>query len=183
VALLALWLLAGLGWALLGAAPAAAQDEVPAAGPPLSLSGRLLAQGHRVTPAEAIYLDADEQVTEQYVRLLVVVQEISRAAPTAEGWRPTILAYLDAMGQLDPAQAPVPPPEGLGAVHAHAVAHRAQLGTAAAEWRAAIQADDPTWLLRGNDAYAAAERARLAWHQALWEHYTGEPAPNALPRE
>jgi hypothetical protein len=156
---------------------------VPAAGPPLSLSGRLLAQGHAVSPAEATYLDADEQVTEQYVRLLVVVQELSRALPTAEGWRPTILAYLEALAQLDPAQAPVPPPAELRDVHAQAVAYRAHLGRAAAAWLAAIQADDPAWLLRGNDAYAAAERARLTWYQALWEHYTGESAPNALPRE
>jgi hypothetical protein len=162
---------------------AAAQDEVPAAGPPLSLSGRLIAQGHPVTPAEAVYLDADEQVTEQYVRLLVIVQELSRTLPTAEGWRPTILAYLEAMTRLDPAEAPVPPPENLRAIHDQAVAYRAHLGTAAAEWLAAVQADDPTWLLRGSDPYAAAERARLTWYQALWEHYTGEAAPNALPRE
>jgi hypothetical protein len=181
-ALIALSLLVGVGWGALGALPAAAQeDEVPAAGPPLSLSGRLLAQGHPVTPAEAVYLDADEQVTEQYVRLLVVVQELSRMLPTTDGWRPAMLTNLQAMAALDPALAPVPPPEELDAVHAQAVAYRAHLGTAAAQWRDAIQADDPIWLLRGNDEFAAAERARLAWYQALYEHYTGEPAPNALP--
>jgi hypothetical protein len=176
-------LLAALGAGLLAAMPAAGQDEVPPAGPPLSLSGRLLAQGHAVTPAEALYLDADEQVTEQYVRLLVVVQELSRMLPTTEGWRPALLANLRAMAALDPAQAPVPPPEGLSDVHAASVAYREHLGVAAAEWLAAVQAEDPTWLLRGNDEYAAAERARLVWYQALWEHYTGEPAPNALPRK
>ncbi|HZR99966.1 MAG TPA: hypothetical protein VFE37_14735 [Chloroflexota bacterium] len=178
-----LGLLAVCGWGLVGAPLAASQDEVPAAGPPLSLSGRLLAQGHAVTPAEAVYLDADEQVTEQYVRLLVVVQELSRMLPTTEGWRPALMANLQAMADLDPAEAPVPPPEGLEAVHAASVGYRAHLGAAASEWLAAVRADDPTWLLRGNDEYAAAERARLAWYQALWEHYTGEPAPNPLPAQ
>jgi hypothetical protein len=174
------WLLAGLAWGVL-AAPAAGQDDVPAAGPPLSLSGRLLAQGHPVSPAEAVYLDADEQVTEQYVRLLVVVQELSRMPPSTEGWRPALLANLQAMAALDPAKAPVAPPAELDAVHAEAVAYRGHLGRAAGAWQAALRADDPAWLQRGTDEYAAAEAARLAWYQALWVYYTGEPAPNALP--
>jgi hypothetical protein len=134
--LLAAGLLAGLWWGAL-ATPAAGQDEVPSAGPPRSLSGRLLAQGHAVTPAEAVYLDTDEQVTEQYVRLLVVVQELASMPPTAEGWQTALVTYLRALADLDPAQAPVPPPDTLGAVHARSVAYREHLATAAREWLAA----------------------------------------------
>ncbi|HLH23955.1 MAG TPA: hypothetical protein VK066_15635 [Chloroflexota bacterium] len=176
-------LVIGLAWGALGAPPAVGQDDVPAAGPPLSLSGRLRAQGHDVAPDEAVYLDADEEVTEQYVRLLVVVQDLSQMLPTTEGWRPALIANLQAMAQLEPTLAPVPPPEGLRDVHAQSVAYREHLGKAADAWLAAVQADDPTWLLRGTDEYAAAEQARLAWYQALYEYYTGEPAPNALPRQ
>src|SRR5262245_52043409 len=104
-ALLVVGLLVALGW---GAAPAAGQDEVPTAGPPQSLSGRLISQGHAVTPDEASYLDADEQVTEQYTRLLVVVQELARMNPTAPNWRTATITYLQAMANLDPDQAPVP---------------------------------------------------------------------------
>ena len=170
-------LLVGLGWAVLGAAPAASQDEMPPAGPPLSLSGRLRAQGHAVTPDEAVYLDTDEQVTEQYVRLLVVVQELSGMRTSDPDWRPAMVAYLRAMADLDPAQAPVAPPEGLRAVHAQAVAYREQLGEAARQWLFAVQGADPAWLAHGNAAYGAAESARLGWQRALWEYYTGEPAP------
>ncbi|HEY7067216.1 MAG TPA: hypothetical protein VII06_37485 [Chloroflexota bacterium] len=177
-ALLIVALLVALGG---GAAPAAGQDEVPAAGPPQSLSARLISQGHDVTPDEAVYLDADEQVTEQYVRLLVVVEELARMNPTAPNWRTAIVTYLQAMTDLDPAEAPVPPPDSLAEIHARSVAYRAELGTAAQAWLDGVEVDDPTWLLRGNDAYAAAERARLQWYQALYEYYTGEPAPNALP--
>ena len=172
-ALLGAWLTA---WGALGAAPAVAQSEVPTAGPPLSLSGRLQAQGHSVTPAEATYLDADEQVTEQYVRLLVVVQEIAGMPPSAAGWRQALETYLGAMADLDPTQAPVPPPDTLRTLHAQVVAYREALGTAARQWLAAVRAGNPAWVARGNDAYAAAERARFDWHQALREHYTGEPA-------
>lgn len=193
-ALLAAVLLVVLGASLVGAAPATAQaprptpdpaypvpsarpEEVLPAGPPLSLSARLRAQGHPVAPAEAVYLDADEQITEQYVRLLVVVQELAAMPPTTPEWRRALVAYLQAMADLDPAAAPVPPPDGLRAVHEHAVAYREELGTAARRWLAAIEANDPAWLLQGADAYGAAEQARLAWQKALWEYYVGEPAP------
>ncbi len=163
--------------ALIVASPVVAQDAVPPAGPPVSLSGRLLAQGHPVTPAEAVYLDADEQVTEQYVRLLVVIQELAGMAPTAPGWRQAMTTYLQALADLDPTQAPVAPPDSLAPVHAQAVDHRAQLGASARAWLVGVQAGDSGWVARGAEAYGAAESARLAWQRALWEHYVGAPAP------
>ena len=93
------------------------------------------------------------------------------------GWRGAMISYLEALAALDPAEAPVPPPATMAAVHAQAVAYRAQLGRAAQQWLAAVQTEDPAWVTRGADAYAAAEQARLAWYKALWERYTGEPAP------
>jgi hypothetical protein len=176
-AVLGVLLVVGVAWGAPGTPPAAGQADVPAAGPPLSLSGRLQTQGYEVSPAEATYLDADEQVTEQYVRLLVVVQEIAGMPPTAEGWQRAMETYLRAMADLDPDQAPVPPPDGLAPLHARVVAYREALGTAAQQWLGAVRAGDPAWLARGNDAYAAAERARFEWHQALREYYTGEPSP------
>ena len=74
------------GALLLGAtAPALGQEDVPQAGPPLSVSQRLQAQGHSVAPAEAAYLDADEQVTDEFVRLLAYVQMVMNVPSTTDG--------------------------------------------------------------------------------------------------
>ncbi len=172
VALLGALLLLGVG-----PFPAASQEEVPAAGPPLSLSQRLTAQGHTVAPDEAAYLDADEQVTEDFVRLLAYVQMMMTVPPSTEGWRESLGNFLEAMVVLDPERTPVPPPESLAEVHADAVAYRAHLSSAALEWLHGVEASDPAWMQRGMDEYGAAEQARLAWYKALYERYTGEPAP------
>jgi hypothetical protein len=160
-----------------GALPSAGQEEVPAAGPPLSLSQRLTAQGHTVEPAEAAYLDADEQVTEEFVRLLAYVQMMMGIPPNTEGWRETMVNFLEPMVLLDPERTPVPPPDSLGTVHASSVAYRVHLSAASLEWLHGVEANDPAWMERGLREYGAAEQARLAWHKALYERYTGEPAP------
>jgi len=181
-----------LGWRT--AALAAAQEEtVPPAGPPLSVSARLLAQGHPVQPAEAVYLDADEQVTERYIGLLVVVDFLASMFPNAaawksataadlmppdaDDWKSAMVACLQALAALNPGETPVPPPAGLMAVHGDSVAYREHLAAAAREWLAGVEADDPAWRERGLGEYGEAERARLAWYKELWEHYTGQPAP------
>jgi hypothetical protein len=174
---LAAALLGALVLLVAGAPAAASQEEVPAAGPPLSLSQRLAAQGHAVAPAEAEYLDADEQVTEEFVRLLAYVQMMMGIPPNTEGWRETMVNFLEPMVLLDPERTPVAPPAPLAAVHAGAVAYRAHLSAAALEWLNGVEAGDPAWLQRGLSEYGAAEQARLAWHKALYERYTGEPAP------
>src|SRR5438309_11897313 len=84
-------LAASLRWAALlvgaTAAPAHGQEALPQAGAPLSLNQRLQAQGHRVTPAEAAYFDADEQVTDEFVRLLAYVQMVMSVPATTDGWQ------------------------------------------------------------------------------------------------
>jgi hypothetical protein len=174
-------LAASLTWAALlvgaTAAPAHGQEDLPQAGPPLSLSQRLQAQGHRVTPAEAAYFDADEQVTDEFVRLLAYVQMVMSVPTTTDGWQDSMVRLLEPMVVLDPERAPVPPPESLATVHAASVGYRAHLSAAALQWLRGVEDNDPAWLQRGLEEYGAAERSRLAWHKALWEYYTGEPAP------
>ena len=170
-----------LTWAVLlvgaTAAPAHGQGDVPQAGPPLSLSQRLQAQGHRVAPAEAAYFDADEQVTDEFVRLLAYVQMVMGVPATTDGWQDSMVRLLEPMVVLDPERAPVPPPESLAVVHAASVGYRSHLSAAALQWLRGVEGNDPAWLQRGLEEYGAAERARLAWHKALYEYYTGEPAP------
>jgi hypothetical protein len=159
------------------AAPAHGQEDLPQAGPPLSLSQRLQAQGHSVASAEAAYLDADEQVTDEFVRLLAYVQMVMSVPATTDGWQDSMVRLLEPMVVLDPERAPVPPPDSLAAVHAASVGYRSHLSAAALQWLGGVEANDPAWLQRGLEEYGAAERARLAWHKALYEYYTGEPAP------
>ena len=158
-------------------APTAAQEEVPAAGPPLAISQRLRAQGHTVTADEAAYLDADEQVTDEYVRLLGYVQLVMSSPANAADWRDDMVAFLEPMALLVPDRTPVPPPDTLAAVHAAAVGYHTHLGAAALQWLRAVEANDPQWVQAGLEEYGAAERARLAWQKALYERYVGEPAP------
>lgn len=160
-----------------GGAEAAPADEVPPAGPAVPMSARLHAQGYDVAAPEAAYLDADEQVTEAYLRPLTMVQVLMATPPSRPCWAEVMTLYLEMLERLDPAWAPVPPPADLQGVHAAAVAYRAHLGAAARAWLGGVRADDPAWLTRGQADYAAAERARRAWYAALWEHYAGEPPP------
>jgi hypothetical protein len=131
------------------AAPAHGQEDVPQAGAPLSVSQRLQAQGHRVAQAEAAYLDADEQVTDEFVRLLAYVQMVMAVPTTADGWQDSMVRLLEPMVVLDPERAPVPPPESLATVHAASVGYRSHLSAAALQWLGGVEASDPAWLQRG----------------------------------
>ena len=177
VVLILVPLLTGLPPGPLPAHGAAAQEEVPPAGPPVPLSQRLRAQGHPVDTAEAAYLDADEQAREEFLRLQVVVDLLASLRPDTDDWKITLLQHLGQLAALDPTRTPVAPPPTLLAVHDQSLAYRRHLGAAALQWLAGVHANDPTWLQRGAEEHANAERARLAWYKALWEHYTGQPAP------
>jgi hypothetical protein len=169
-------LLVALALQLVG--PAAAQEGASTATAPQPLSERLRAQGHAVDAVHAAYLDADERAREEFVELLVVVDVLASARPgDAEGWRFFLLDTLQLLVGLDPTHTPVEPPPGFAEVHAHSLAYRQHLHTAGRQWLAAVRDRDPAWYQRGAIEYAAAERVRLAWHKALWERYTGEPAP------
>ena len=170
----------GLGVLLLAAiaTPAAsAQDEpVPPAGPPRTVSERLRDQGQIVPDAEAAYLDADEQVQEQFLQALIFVELLSNVAPTVQDWRAAMLQALQYFASLDPDPGPAPP-IALQAVHAEAVRHRERLRAAAEAWLAGVEADDPAWRQRGAAELGAAEQARLLWHRALLERYAARAVP------
>jgi hypothetical protein len=172
VVVLAVLLLAAI------APPAAsAQDEpVPPAGPPRTVSERLREQGQIVPDAEAAYLDADEQVQEQFLQALIAVELLSNVAPTLQDWRAVMAQALRHLASLDPDPGPVPP-TALQAVHAEAVRHRERLRAAAEAWLAGVEADDPAWRQRGAADLGAAEQARLLWHRALLERYAGRAIP------
>ena len=154
-----------------------AQDDVPPATLPTSLSQRLRAQGHAVEPTEAAYLDADERLTESFVQPLVVVLAFANQPSRHDDWRLSVRQQLQQLVRLDPLRTPVIPPVALQGAHTQAVLHRHHLRAAAEAWLVALEADDPEWLQRGGAEYAAAESARIGWHRALWERYVGQPLP------
>jgi len=179
-ALLAIALLAGLFGGGAPPWPAAAQGEaVPPVTAPVPLSERLRAQGHAVDPAEAAYLDADEQVTEGFVQPLTVVLAFADAPQRLADWHATATELLRQLLRRDPLQTPVIPPPALQAVHAQAVAYRQHLRAAAEAWLAGLEAGAPDWLQWGAAEYGAAEAARAEWYRALWERYVGEPPPGS----
>jgi hypothetical protein len=152
-----------------------AQPAVPSPTAPLPLSERLRAQGHVVETAEAAYLDADERITEGFVRRLAVVLAFADAPQRVDDWRATATVLLRQMVDLDPLEAPVIPPASLQAVHRQAVAYRQHLRAAATAWLAGIEAGAPDWLQWGAEEYGAAEAARADWYRALWDRYVGQP--------
>ena len=136
--------------------------------------------GFSLDPAEASYLDADQNVQIQYVGPLF---EAFRLAGSEESGLPDsaaqeqIVAALQKIVALDPNAAPQAP-ASLARLRELAVEQRAALRRAAVGWLSALQAGDENWRQRGADDFAAARQSLGAWNQEMLMRY---PPPEQPP--
>ncbi|HLH26504.1 MAG TPA: hypothetical protein VK066_28620 [Chloroflexota bacterium] len=169
-----------LAVALLAVAPPlAAQEEgdeaVPPATPPQPLSAQIRAAGYNVTDQEAAYLDADAQFTDQFVAPMLTV-ELHAPYINDDFSRQVVLAELQQVANLDPNGNTVQPPPTLVDLDRIQVARRTAIRQAAQQWLAALQANDPNWVMAGSDAYGAARQSESDWYAALRQRLAGAPA-------
>jgi hypothetical protein len=164
---------------LAGVAPVAALQEseetVPPATAPMPLSTMLRNAGYTLSDAEARYLDADEQLTDQFVAPILTV-ELHAAFASDEFSRQVMMSQLRQVMALDPNSNAVPAPPSLGELERIAVARRAALRRAAEQWLSGLDASDPAWVNRGAEAYGAARQGEADWLTALRQRLTGAPA-------
>ncbi len=169
---------------LLGlAAPARAQqseeeEAVPPATAPVPLSTALRNAGYTLTAEEAAYLDADEEVTEQFLTPLLTV-ELHAPYVQDEYSRQIVLAELRRLAALDPTATPVAPTPTLAELHRLALARRTSLQEAARQWLEGLEANDPAWVARGAEAYGRARQAEADWYALLRQRLSasGPAAP------
>ena len=166
------------------ASPVAAQqgddEAVPPATGPLPMSAMLRNAGYAVSPEEATYLDADEQVMERFVTPLLTI-ELHAAFVNDDYSRQIVLAELRRIVALDPAATTVSPPPSLAELHRLALARRTAIRQAAQQWLEGLEASDPAWVTRGAESYGTARQAEADWYAALRQRLSGAPAPAARP--
>ena len=164
---------------LAGAGPAAGQQEgeevVPPVMPPMPLSAMLRNAGYTLTDAEARYLDADEQLTDQFVAPILTV-ELHAQFAADEFSRQVMISQLRQVTALDPGANTVPAPASMGEIERIAVTRRAALRRAAEQWLGGLEANDPAWVNRGVEAYGTARQGEADWLAALRQRLTGAPA-------
>jgi hypothetical protein len=161
-----------------GASAARAQQDdnsVPAATAPTSMSAMLRNAGYTVSADEATYLDADEQATDQFVRAMLTA-ELHAPTINDEYSRQLVLAELQRVAALDPGPVAVAVPGPLAELNRLAVARRAAIRDTAQRWLDGLNANDPTWVSRGSDAYGAARQAEADWYAAMRQVFLGRPA-------
>ncbi len=176
--LFAVFALAGL----LATAPVAqvqAQQAPDPAQGPLPMSQFLQQAGYSLSPAEASYLDADQQVQLQWV--MPLIDMFGLAGPDAglpdADTQAKIVADLQQVLALDPNAAPQAPPS-LESLRTLAVEQRQALRRAASAWLNALQAGDPDWRTSGTDDFVAAQQSLAAWNQEMFSRY---PPPEQPP--
>jgi hypothetical protein len=166
-----------LAFAVLAAAPrVAAQQEgdeaVPPATAPQPLSVQIRAAGFTVTDQEAAYLDADAQFTDQFVAPMLTV-ELHAPFVSDDFSHQVVLSQLQQVANLDPNGNTVQPPPSLAELERIQAARRASIRQAAQQWLAALQANDPNWVMAGSDAYGAARQGEADWYAALRQRLAG----------
>ncbi|HZS02976.1 MAG TPA: hypothetical protein VFE37_29975 [Chloroflexota bacterium] len=166
-----------LAMALLAAAPPLAafqgsDEQVPPATAPQPLSAQIRAAGFNITDQEAAYLDADAQFTDQFVAPMMTV-ELHAPYVSDEFSRQVILNQLQQVANLDPNGNTVPPPPSMTELERIQAARRAAIRQAAQQWLAALQANDPNWVMAGSDAYGTARQGEADWYAALRQRLAG----------
>jgi hypothetical protein len=135
--------------------------------------------GYTLTDAEAAYLDADQQIGQQYSTALL--QVVALGGPNAglpdSAIQPALVAVLQRLLALDPAATPEAP-ASLETLRSMAVEQRQATQRAASAWLAALQAGDPNWWQAGADDFAAANQALQNWQQEFAARY---PPPQGRP--
>jgi hypothetical protein len=134
---------------------------------------QLRAAGFTISGDEAAYLDADEQLTDQFVAPMLTV-ELHAPYVNDEFSRQVVLVQLRQVAALDPNGANLQAPPTLAELQRIAVARRTALRQAAQQWLAALQANDPNWVMAGADAYGAARQGEVDWYAALRQRLSGQ---------
>ena len=161
-------------------AASAQQDDgtVPAATAPTSMSAMLRNAGYTVSADEAAYLDADEQATDQFVRAMLTT-ELHAPTITDDYSRQIVLAELQRVAALDPGAVAVAAPGPLAELNRIAVLRRTAIRDTARRWLEGLNANDPSWVARGSDAYGLARQAEADWYAAMRQVFVGRPATPA----
>jgi hypothetical protein len=163
---------------LAAAAPLAAQqsdEAVPPATAPQPLSAQIRAAGFNLTDEEAAYLDADAQLTDQFVAPMLTVE--LHAPNIADDFsRQVILAQLQQVTTLNPDGNTAQPPASMAELQRIQVARRTAIRQAAQQWLSALQANDPNWVMAGSEAYGAARQGEVDWYTALRQRLAGPSA-------
>jgi hypothetical protein len=144
-----------------------------------TFSQYLRATGHNLSAEEAVFLDADERIQAPFTLTMTNIQLLSRVDPAQRNdrWRQALVDELTRLLSLDPSASP-PAPASLERVRELGIAQRTHVWRAARQWLDALQADDPEWLLRGDEEYRAALRDMSRWREELLARY---PPPQVQP--
>jgi hypothetical protein len=171
--------------ALAGAAPSAAaqgsEDSVPPVTNPVTVSAMIRNAGYSVSAEEAAYLDADEQLTDQFVRAMLTA-ELHAATINDDYSRQLVLAELRRVVALDPAAGTPPAPPTLAELNRVSLARRTAIRQTARQWIEGLNANDPNWGARGSDAYGAARVAESDWYNLLRQIFTARPPAGPGPQ-
>jgi hypothetical protein len=169
--------LLALSLLILTAFPASAQqggdETVPPVTAPIPISQMLRNAGYNLSADEGTFLDADERLTDQFVTPVLTV-ELQAPFANDEFSRQVILAELRKVVALDPGAA-APAPASLSEVARISVLRRTAIRQAAQGWLAGLEANDPSWVVRGSDAYGTARQAEVDWYAALRQRLGGTP--------
>jgi len=162
---------------MLTAVPTAAQqggdEAVPPVTAPIPISQMLRNAGYTISADEGAFLDADERLTDQFVTPVLTV-ELQAPFANDEFSRQVILSELRKVVALDPA-ASTAPPAALSELARISVVRRSAIRQAAQGWLAGLEANDPSWVTRGSDAYGTARQAEVDWYAALRQRLGGAP--------
>jgi hypothetical protein len=150
-------------------------EPVPPVTAPMTLSEMIRQAGHRITNEEAAYLDADAELTDQFVRPVLTV-DLFAASVVDEQSRQLVLTALRQIVALDPAARPVAAPARLQELDRLAIARRTAARQAAQRWIEGLEANDPAWLARATEPLGAANRAEAEWYVALQQYLSGAQA-------
>jgi hypothetical protein len=164
-----------VGGTQLVAAAQGSDESVPPVTAPMTLSEMLRQAGHRIANEEAAYLDADAELTDQFVRPVLTV-DLFAASVVDDRSRELVLTALRQIVAMDPSARRVAPPPTLQELDRLALARRTAAQQAARRWIEGLEANDPAWLARGTEALGAANRAEAEWYVALQQYLSGAQA-------
>ncbi|MBX5491091.1 MAG: hypothetical protein IRZ14_08020 [Chloroflexi bacterium] len=149
--------------------------------PAQSISQVIRNAGYSLTPEEAAYLDADEQLTDRFVNA-VITADLAVDTVNEPAVRQLLMDQLREVTQLDPASLSVQPPPSLQPLHQLGQLRREALQRTARAWLTGLEENDPFWINRGMDAYTQARQAEADWYAALRQRLIATAAaPAAAP--
>ena len=169
--------LLALSLLMLTSVPASAlqggDEAVPPVTAPIPISQMLRNAGYTISADEGTFLDADERLTDQFVTPVLTV-ELQAPFANDEFSRQVIMSELRKIVALDPGAAGTAP-ASLSEVARLSVVRRSAIRQAAQGWLTGLESNDPSWVVRGSDAYTTARQAEADWYSALRQRLGGSP--------